>query len=304
MARWGLPAISGRDPRGRGHRGQQGARSGHQSLRGRVGGVLVGGDQATRLPRRGGGGGQRRRSRRPGSTRPRRRRPGPDPSGPTASTSRAARLSRTPPSASTRTRWPGSSSEATAAGRGGQVVGGRLDPDPVQSAEELVGGGRGVVGGERPPGSPRPGGRPPPAPTGPMGSPVEPYHPVEVDDPRARPRRSAVVGGDVPAVIPGCGRWPRARRRSPGLRRPCPPCGSGGWSRPAGRPTPGPGRSGRRGGTAARRAGGRPGAGRLGDGSAAERHRCAWSRDSAEAATGRALRSAIRSPVTRAARSQ
>ncbi len=70
----------------------------------------------------------------------------PPPPRPGAPGSRGPRLRPAPVPAD-----PGSSSEATAGGRRGQVVRSSLDADPVQAAEQLAGGGSGVVGGEHDP---------------------------------------------------------------------------------------------------------------------------------------------------------
>ena len=234
---WGLPAISGAHPGRGGHRGQQGARrrapgrpawdgSGPRwwpISRPESAGHRGGGGQAVEIerPAPADHGGHRRRS-----PSPRPSRPGP------------SRASSTPASASTLTDCPGSSSEAAARAEVTRSSG-PASPRSRPGGPAVRRWSGPSCWWRTPPGPRGLAARRWPRATSPMGSP----------DSQITPSRSTIHRVAEAKVPLRRRRWTPARSSGsvvggPGLGEVdlgC-PSGSGGWRRPAGRPTRGPGR--------------------------------------------------------------
>ena len=291
MGGWGFPATSGTTPDAvaTAARSAPGAR--HQALGGRVGGIGVGGDQSARPAgggRDGGQGGEVEGAAPPhhgGIART-------VPVG--TITPRSSRASPGPPSASRWTRCPGSSNDAATRRRGHQVLGPRRRSrrGPAGPASRRWSGPS--CWWRTPPG-PRATGATPTAPaTSPIGSPASHSTPSRSTIHTAASARAAAgprsFRGRFGAVRLGAGTL--VARPAPG--------GGGQLVRRLQRPGD-QSRQGRQRSSATGRSLRRPGAGPPvpTTGGASEP---AWT--SGDGASGRALRSAMRSPVTLAARSQ
>ena len=174
--------------------------------------------------------------------------------------------SSTPPSASTRTDWPGSSSEAAAPAEVARSAGGRGHAEGVEAGQQLGRWWEPSCWWRRPPACPGPAGRRWPR--------RHRRSARRTATPRRRGRRSTgtptrTAATDGRPADPDGSFRERCRAVPAPARSPWLPSGCGGWSRPAGRPTRVPGRSARTDGTAARRLPAGIGPGSAGDG----RHR-------------------------------